>query len=77
MTDLETERARLGLAERHIAEGEERLTRQRILIDEMRGRGECTARAEAFCGMLQDTLHAWREHRTAILDAIARASEAE
>lgn len=72
MVDLHQEREHLILADRHLAEGEQRITEQFALIQRMTRQGYDTAVAEDLLRLLEQTLTVWQEHRRLILDAIAR-----
>ena len=66
------ERNHLAKAERDIAEGEERITRQMLLIEKMRQDGHDATEAEKMLRTLRETLSAWQEHREEILRELAR-----
>lgn len=59
-------------ADRDIVEGEERITRQMLLIERMRQDGHDVTDAENLPLTLQETLAARREHREEILQELAR-----
>jgi Fe2+ or Zn2+ uptake regulation protein len=62
----------LLLADQHIVEAEMRVTRQRVLIDEMVAAGHDTALAEALLTTLLQALNGMRAHRATILaEAVA------
>ena len=67
MPDLDLEREHLGRAERDIAEGERRVTRQMLLIERLRQEGHDTAEAEKLLLTLRETLAEWQAHRDEIL----------
>jgi hypothetical protein len=71
MSELAREVAHLGRAERDIAEGESRITRQQLIVDGLRANGEPADRAEELLESLKTTLATWREHRVQILARIA------
>jgi hypothetical protein len=75
MPDPAIEREHLSKAERHIAEGEERITRQMLLIDRLRREGHNVSEAERLLLTLRETLVTWQEHREEILRALARHNE--
>ncbi len=66
MPDPEKERAELEKADRDIRDGEERISRQMLLIEELRRDGHDTAEAEKLLGVLQQLLATWKGHREAI-----------
>ena len=70
--DLATEKAHLAQAERDIAQGEQRITRQMLLIDRMRRGGHDVSEAEKLLQMLRDTMAVWQTHREDILMELAR-----
>ena len=71
MNELATELANLGKAELDIAEGEERITRQQIIVDAQRAKGEPAVKAEELLQSLNSTLAIWHDHRQQILGRIA------
>ena len=71
MRELAQEEADLGLADRHIMEGEERVTRQIRMIAVLRSRGHSDAVAQQLLTTLEQTLGSWQEHRRLILNHIA------
>jgi hypothetical protein len=72
MPHVGKEREDLAKAERHIIEGELRVTEQICLIDDMARRGENTKTAEALLGTMKEMLNEWQAHRRLILQEIAR-----
>jgi len=72
MADLRMERQHLVEAEYDITEGEKRITEQIFRIRRMRDAGRNTTQAEEMLRTLEEILEVWREHRQAILNAIAR-----
>jgi len=72
MPDPAIEREHLSKAERDIAEGEERISRQMILIDRLRQDGHDVAGAERLLVILQETLAVWQAHRDEILRELRR-----
>jgi len=72
MLDIETERQNLATAERHVAEGEERIRRQVELIERLRADAHGVFEAESLLVTLQQTLQSWRDHRDEIVRTIAR-----
>lgn len=72
MLDLATEREHLAKADRDIAEGEERISRQAELIERLREGGHSLSEAEGLLATLTQTLQLWRDHRDEILRTIAR-----
>jgi hypothetical protein len=72
MPDTDSEREQLGKADRDIVEGEERITRQMVLIETMRLDGHDVTEAENLLLTLRETLAAWQAHREEILRELAR-----
>ena len=72
MLDLATEREHLAKADRDIAEGQERISRQVELIERLRDGGHDLSDAERLLETLQQTLQAWQDHRDEIARTIAR-----
>jgi len=72
MPDLQYEREQLALANRHIAEGEDRIVSQRHLMEQMTEKGQDTAGAERMLRDFEEILEQFYIHRQLILDAIAR-----
>jgi len=72
MPDQATEREHLAKADRDIVEGEERITRQMILIERLRQGGHDVTEAEILLRTLRETLEAWQAHREEILRNLAR-----
>jgi len=70
MPDIATERAHLAMADRDIAEGEERVLRQEQLVARLRAESRSTTEAEALLRLLRDTLQVWKAHRDQILRAL-------
>ena len=66
-------RADLDMADRHIAEGEEHIGRQEVLLSELRVRGQPLESAEALLALFNSTQASHITHRAAIV----RALEAE
>ncbi len=77
MLDLATERDHLAKADRDIAEGEARISRQVELIGRLRENGHSVSDAEELLATLRQTLQAWQDHRTEILRTIARLESGE
>jgi hypothetical protein len=75
MLDPAIEREHLSLAERHIVEGEERITMQMLLVDRLRTDGHDVTEAERLLLILRETLVAWHGHRDEILRELARHNE--
>ncbi|HEX8842454.1 MAG TPA: hypothetical protein VF757_09155 [Sphingomicrobium sp.] len=61
----------LELADRHIAEGEQRIAAQLDLVERMRGREQPLASAEHLLELLRSTMVEWRRHRSMIVAALA------
>jgi hypothetical protein len=72
MPDPVLEREHLAIAERHITQGEGRVTAQMLRIEELRGAGHDVKEAEKFLTLLEATLSAWQEHRDEIFRDLAR-----
>lgn len=70
MDELAQERFNLTQADRHIVEGEERVSRQRLLIERLRQDGQPTEVAEQHLSTLLDTMAEWWDHRDAIFARI-------
>ena len=67
MLDFPNERARLALADYHVAEGERRITRQVACLECCRAAGHDTQQAERRLSELERDLAEWQEHRAEIL----------
>jgi len=72
MTDPNVEREHLAKAERDIAEGERRITKQTLLIEKLREDGHDVTEAEKLLQTLQETLTEWEAHRDEILRELER-----
>ncbi|PVE20656.1 hypothetical protein DC522_30990 [Microvirga sp. KLBC 81] len=72
MPDPALEWEHLAKAERDIAEGERRITRQMLLIEKMLQEGRDTAEAEKLLLILRETLAEWQAHREEILRDLER-----
>ncbi|EIM26755.1 hypothetical protein [Microvirga lotononidis] len=72
MPDPHYECEQLALANRHIAEGEERLAKQRHLVEQMAEKGQGTAEAKRMLRDFEAVLEQFYIHRQLILDALAR-----
>ena len=72
MIDLATEREHLAKAERDVAEGTGRVSRQADLVEQLRGSGHDVATATELLETLRQTLQAWEAHRDIILSTIAK-----
>ena len=72
MPDPDLERDHLAKAEHDITEGERRITRQLLLIEQMRQEGHNTSEAEKLLLTLEDTLVEWQAHRDEILRELER-----
>jgi hypothetical protein len=59
-------------ADQAIADGERRVTEQKIRIRQLIARGEDTTDALETLRILRESLEIWREHRQSIVDTIAR-----
>lgn len=69
-----TERAReaehLAMADRHIAEGERRVSDQAVLVRRLCAKGYDTAVADTLLCTLETTLAEWRAHRALIVQRV-------
>ncbi|KMO43600.1 hypothetical protein VQ03_07620 [Methylobacterium tarhaniae] len=72
MPDLQQEEAALALADRHIAEGEQRIDALIERTKESEAAGRDTTTPERLLLLMRETLDQWHVHRRLILDAIAR-----
>lgn len=75
MNEIEREKADLAKADQDIAEGEVRITRQREMVEQLRGARHDLAQAEALLDNLREALNAWKGHRTQILARIRLLEE--
>jgi hypothetical protein len=66
------EQNHLAMANRHIVEGERRLTRQRILLGQLRDRRSDMIEADRLYENIRRTLDLYYIHRRAILDHLRR-----
>ncbi|WP_046862720.1 hypothetical protein [Microvirga massiliensis] len=73
MPDLEQERLDLDAADRHLAEGERRITDLILLIEDETAKGRDTTEARKLLHNFEQTMETWRVHRQLIADTIARA----
>ncbi|WP_336491608.1 hypothetical protein [Methylobacterium nigriterrae] len=76
MLDLDQERENLVVADRHITEGERRITEQLARIATLAEDGHDTAQAEHLLRTFEETLAEWHGHRQSILASIARLTAA-
>jgi hypothetical protein len=74
VVNLDRERRDLAMADRHLVEGEERVTKQRLLAGQLRAHGheKMAADAERILATLVSTLDEWRGHRKLIAAEIER-----
>jgi hypothetical protein len=70
--ELERERWALRKADRDIADGEQRISRQIRLIDELDRDGHDTVAAKDLLATMRTTLEEWRHHRALIVAEIER-----
>ena len=75
MPNYQVELDHLAQANRHIAEGEERILYLAHLIEKSRDAGWDTSTGERMLRLMLDTLDEWYVHRQYILDTIAKAEE--
>ncbi|WP_046867804.1 hypothetical protein [Microvirga massiliensis] len=73
MPDLHQERLDLDRADRHLAEGERRITDLILRIEDQTAQGRDTTEARKLLRNFEQTMETWRVHRQLIADAIARA----
>ncbi len=69
--DRQREVEHLSLAERHITEGQMRITAQQLRVDTLRGNSSEDTLAEQLLDTLEGTLAQWRIHREQILRRLA------
>ena len=69
--DRECEVRDLEMAERHIVEGEQRITTQVALLEGLREKRRDVTAAERLLDLLEDTLAQWHSHRMLIRERIA------
>lgn len=72
MPDPQQEREHLALADRHIAEGDARISKQRRLVEQMAEKGQDTVEAERMLRNFEAVMEQFHVHRQLILDALAR-----
>jgi hypothetical protein len=70
MPNLQEELDHLAMAERHIVDGEMRVTRQALLIERVRHAGRSTKLEEFILGQFQASLDRFYRHRQTILHTI-------
>ncbi|MGH1571018.1 hypothetical protein ACRAWG_10420 [Methylobacterium sp. P31] len=70
--DRDAEFQRLNEADGHIANGERRVMRQRLVLASRRANGQGTAEAERLLRMMEESLEEYREHRQLTLEMIAQ-----
>jgi len=68
--DREAEVERLGQSDRHIATAEQHITKQRLLLDNLRADGHDTKVAEEMLTGFEHNLKTLLEHRELILKTI-------
>ena len=76
MSDLQTEQEHLAEANRHIAEGEQRISEQLLLTEQLGWAGRDVSEAERLLLNLRQTLETWSDHRDPIVQEIARLESA-
>jgi hypothetical protein len=72
MPNLEQERLDLDAADRHLAEGERRITDLILRIEDQTAEGRDTTEARKLLRNFEQTMETWRVHRQLIADAVAR-----
>lgn len=77
MADFSQERAHLALADRHIAEEEQRIAAQTLLVARTSACGQDTSIARGMLRMLEDRLMQARGHREVVLRRLAQDRPAE
>ena len=65
------ELAHLRLADRHIAEGEVRISDQVARVEKLQARRYPVAQAEEMLELLRTTMVVWHQHRNLILAALS------
>ncbi|WP_262270034.1 hypothetical protein [Microvirga yunnanensis] len=75
MNDLQHQQEYLILADRHLAEGEERVAGLTAYIDRLARQGADTTSAENLLTVVEQTLVQWEGDRSITLDAIARREQ--
>jgi len=70
--DRKQELQHLGLADRHIAAGEDRIARLEILIDDLDARQCDTSEARRLLAGVRGTLREWVHHRDLIVQRLAQ-----
>jgi hypothetical protein len=72
MPDSEMERRHLKEADRHIAETELRIAKQRKLLQKLENLGAAEGDALHLLSLMVDSLKTFQEHRQLILEALQR-----
>jgi hypothetical protein len=70
MVDRVLEERHLALANRYIAEGEERLARQQRLVERLKALGQDTTQTERLLDNIANRLNTARVHRLLILERL-------
>lgn len=73
--DRNVEVERLGQADRHITIAEQHISKQRVLVDELRVDGHDTKTAEEMLKGFEDNLKILREHRAIIVKTIEQIDD--
>lgn len=74
--DIERVKQHLALADRHVAEGRERINRQTAIIDQLQHRGHDTGLARQLLDLLEDTFQKHQMHREEIVQELELCGKA-
>ena len=72
---MHDENEHYALAKRHIAEGEERIARQREIVERRRSMGLGAAQSESLLEIMECSLGLMRDHLSLIEQELARIAE--
>lgn len=72
MLNLVDEQEKLAMADRHIADGERRISEQALLVEHLQAAGDSAESAERLLANLKETLGTWNVHRHEIIRSIER-----
>ena len=70
--DRNAELRRLNESDTHIADTETRITKQEIMVEQLRRDGHDTKEAERLLRTARESLGAMHQHRSAIVDVLAK-----
>ena len=70
--DRNAELRRLNESDTHIADTETRITKQEILLEQLRRDGHDTKEAERLLRTARESLEAMQQHRSAIVDVLSK-----